>query len=98
MAHGAALYAATRLAQKEGRTPPWEIAEVDARHSLGIVGVDTRTGEKLNITLIPRDTRLPTARIPDVQDQGGTGHAEHSTGAGRECLVKGLQLDRQVRD
>ena len=60
VAHGAALYAAARLAKKEGRTPPFEIEEVNS-HSMGIVGTAAKTGGKRNAILIPRNTRLPAS-------------------------------------
>jgi molecular chaperone DnaK len=60
VARGAAWYAAARLAKREGRPTPFEIAEVSS-HSMGIVATDTRTGEKRHAILIPRNTRLPAS-------------------------------------
>lgn len=57
--HGAALYAAARLAKKEGRPPRFEIEEVNS-HSMGIVATDKKGGKRHAI-LIPRNTRLPTS-------------------------------------
>jgi len=59
VAHGAALYAAARLAKKEGRPPRFEIEEVNS-HSMGIVATDKKGGKRHAI-LIPRNTRLPAS-------------------------------------
>jgi molecular chaperone DnaK len=65
VAHGAALYAAS-LPQKQGAAPgsvdtaqpQLTLTNVNS-HSLGVMGVDTRTGLKRNKVLIPKNTPLP---------------------------------------
>jgi molecular chaperone DnaK len=60
VAQGAALLAADQLAKKEGQRPRFHIAEVNS-HSLGVVGVDARSGRRRNAILIPRNTPLPAS-------------------------------------
>jgi molecular chaperone DnaK len=60
VAHGAALYANLVL-QKQGQqagSPSFSVTNINS-HSLGIVGVDLRTGRKRNQILIPKNTPLP---------------------------------------
>ena len=55
VAQGAALFAASKsMSESVG----FEIVNVNS-HSLGIAGVDTKTQEKINKILIPRNTALP---------------------------------------
>lgn len=58
VAMGAALFAKLMASKKDG---PLRIVNVNA-HSLGIAGVDVRTGEPVNRILIPRNSRLPASR------------------------------------
>jgi molecular chaperone DnaK len=55
VARGAALFAASKIPDNQLDI---EIVNVNS-HSLGIAGVDTSTGEKINKILIPRNTPLP---------------------------------------
>jgi molecular chaperone DnaK len=64
VAHGAALYA-DLLLKKQGQKagtpaapPRFAVTNVNS-HSLGVLGVDTRTGLKRNKVLIPKNTPLP---------------------------------------
>jgi len=62
VARGAAIYASYLLSTRgEGGAPSFKVVDVNS-HSLGIEGIDQRTGHKENITLIPRNTPLP-ARV-----------------------------------
>jgi molecular chaperone DnaK len=60
VAHGAALHAGLLLAKREGRTGRFKVTNVSS-HSLGVVASDKRTGRRKNVTLIPRNTRLPAS-------------------------------------
>jgi molecular chaperone DnaK len=55
VAQGAALFAASKSMDE---SVGFDIVNVNS-HSLGISGVDTSTGEKINKILIPRNTPLP---------------------------------------
>jgi molecular chaperone DnaK len=60
VARGASLYAAYLLA-KQGHTAAavgFEVSNVNS-HSLGIEGIEPETLRKINVILIPRNTRLP---------------------------------------
>ena len=56
VARGAALFAASKMPNSQVAI---EIVNVNS-HSLGIAGVDTKTKEKINKILIPRNTPLPS--------------------------------------
>jgi len=58
VARGAALYARFLLAEREGAGAGFEVVNVNS-HSLGVEGIDTSTGRKINAVLIPRNTPLP---------------------------------------
>jgi len=58
VAHGAALYADLLLRRQQGGPSRFSVTNVNA-HSLGIVGVDGKTGQRRNQVLIPRNTPLP---------------------------------------
>jgi molecular chaperone DnaK len=58
VAHGAALYADLLLRKQQGAPARFSITNVNA-HSLGIVGLDTKTGHRRNQVLIPKNTPLP---------------------------------------
>lgn len=60
VARGAAIYAhqLQTTAQATGQLPRFRLTNVTT-HSLGIEGVDQKTGEKVNTVLIPRGTPLP---------------------------------------
>jgi molecular chaperone DnaK len=58
VAMGAAIFATLKTAADGA---PLKVVNVNA-HSLGIAGVDVRTGEPVNRILIPRNSRLPASR------------------------------------
>lgn len=58
VAHGAALHAALLLDKFDGKSPRFNITNVNS-HSLGVVGVDPVTRRKQVAVLIPRNTSLP---------------------------------------
>ncbi len=58
VAKGAALFAAMKTSKS---LAPFRVINVNA-HSLGIAGVNVRTGEPINRILIPRNSRLPASK------------------------------------
>ena len=62
IAHGAALYAATKRGDILDAAAQFEVVNVNA-HSLGVRGTDAATKQKVNKILIPRNTPLPASRI-----------------------------------
>ncbi len=58
VAKGAALFAAMKTSKT---LAPFRVINVNA-HSLGIAGVNVRTGEPINRILIPRNSRLPASK------------------------------------
>jgi len=58
VAHGAALHAGLLLSKSQGKPPRFEIKNVNS-HSLGVVGVESKTRRKRNGIVIPRNTLLP---------------------------------------
>jgi molecular chaperone DnaK len=58
VAHGAALYAGMLMGQSSPDKSACELVNVNS-HSLGVVGVDPKTRERLNVVLIPKDSPLP---------------------------------------
>ena len=60
VARGAAIFAGYLLASRDERMPgaKFKVTDVNS-HSLGIEGLDQRTGRKENVILIPRNTALP---------------------------------------
>ena len=98
VAHGAALYAAMLM----GESGAAARAKVDLinvnSHSLGVVGVHTQTGERRNVTLIPKNTPLPARKVRQFQ----TARANQPTrqGAGRrrrEPPARALHRPGRVR-
>ena len=61
IAHGAALYAATKKVKILDRRAKFDFVNVNA-HSLGVRGTDAATKQKINKILIPRNTPLPASR------------------------------------
>ncbi len=62
VAQGAAMYAGMLLGRTLGvARRRCELINVNS-HSLGVVGVDEKTGQRVNSILIPRNTPLPAAR------------------------------------
>jgi len=70
VAHGAALYAAMLMGEesKEGAAdrPKFNLINVNS-HSLGVVGIDQKTGQKVNAVLIPKNTPLPCRKLKQFQ-------------------------------
>jgi molecular chaperone DnaK len=60
IAHGAALYAATKLGNILRPEAQFDVINVNA-HSLGVRGTDAETKQRVNKVLIPRNTPLPTS-------------------------------------
>ncbi|MBN1908894.1 MAG: Hsp70 family protein [Pirellulales bacterium] len=104
VAHGAALYAAMLMARDKKPVP--QAATIDLinvnSHSLGVVGLDPKTGEKINAVLIPKNTPLPchktkrfqTARAnqPNVQVavvEGESPRPEYCIALG-QCVIRDL--------
>jgi len=58
VAHGAALHAGLLLAHHEGKSPSFQVKNVNS-HSLGVVAMDAATKRSRNAILIPRNTPLP---------------------------------------
>ncbi len=102
VAHGAALYAATLAREHgDGPTPACELINVNS-HSLGVVGIDTRTRRRVAKVVIPKNTPLPTrveqtfvtdrddqrnVRVPIVE--GESRIPDECTSLG-ECTVRDL--------
>ncbi len=62
IAHGAALYAATKRGGILNAAAEFDVVNVNA-HSLGVRGTDAATKQKVNKILIPRNTPLPASKI-----------------------------------
>lgn len=62
IAHGAALYAATKRGDILDADAQFEVVNVNA-HSLGVRGTDAATKQKVNKVLIPRNTPLPASKV-----------------------------------
>jgi molecular chaperone DnaK len=58
VAHGAALHAGLIIAQHQGKSPSFQIRNVNS-HSLGVVATDAKTKRTRNAILVPRNTPLP---------------------------------------
>ena len=99
--HGAALYAGMLMARGSSAKPGCELINVNS-HSLGVVGVHGKTGEKTNVVLIPKNTPLParaartfktakadqrSVRVAVVE---GESHRPEDCIALGECIVRGL--------
>lgn len=61
VSHGAALYAGMLLGHDSDDQRRCELINVNS-HSLGVVGFESSTGRRVNATLIPRNTPIPTER------------------------------------
>ncbi len=62
IAHGAALYAATKRGDILDSAAQFDVVNVNA-HSLGVRGTDAATKQKVNKILIPRNTPLPASKV-----------------------------------
>lgn len=101
VAHGAALYADMLMRQRESGKPAYQLINVNS-HSLGVVGVHQKTGQKTNVVLIPKNTPLParavrvfkTARTNQrnvrVAIVEGESHRPEECIALGECVVRDL--------
>jgi molecular chaperone DnaK len=101
VAHGAALYAGMLMRGGSSSPPAFELVNVNS-HSLGVVGVHRKTGQKTNVILIPKNTPLPaqaarafkTARADQrtvrVRVVEGESHRPEDCIALGECIVRGL--------
>ena len=103
VAHGAALYAASLRKDAKTKDPTSKLTVTDVNaHNLGVLGVDTKTGARLNKVMIARNTPLPAAhasRFETIRDnqpsvaveviEGGDARGKHSTKIGR-CVVHDL--------
>lgn len=58
VAHGAAIYADVILKRKKAGSSKFKLIDVNS-HSLGIVGIEPSTMQKINHVLIPKNTHLP---------------------------------------
>ena len=99
---GAALYAGMLQAREaKQKAVPCELVNVNA-HSLGVVGIHKKTGQKQNVVLIPKNTALParasrtfltaqpdqrSIRVPVVE--GESDRPEDCIALG-ECVVRDL--------
>jgi len=104
VAHGAALYAALLMSRgKTSSVPvaPFELVNVNS-HSLGVVGVHPTTGERVNVTLIPKNTPLPAHKAKRFQTaranqssvrvaviEGESPRPEHCIALG-QCVIRDL--------
>lgn len=107
VAHGAALYAAMLMDQRQedaGAKPnsnKIRLVNVNS-HSLGVVGLHPQTQQKVNVTLIPKNSPLPARKIKRFQTakesqtnvkiaviEGESPQPEHCISLG-ECVVQDL--------
>ncbi|MBN2024523.1 MAG: Hsp70 family protein [Pirellulales bacterium] len=104
VAHGAALYAALLMTQSRTTSvpvAPFELVNVNS-HSLGVVGVHPTTGERVNVTLIPKNTPLPACKVKRFQTartsqpsvrvavvEGESPRPEHCIALG-QCAIRDL--------
>ncbi|HVC94290.1 MAG TPA: Hsp70 family protein, partial [Pirellulales bacterium] len=108
VAHGAALYAAMLLGEEgndgkdgDAGSPRFELVNVNS-HSLGVVGTDPRTGQKVNVILIRKNTPLPYHKVKRFQTarpnqdsvkvavvEGESKRPEYCIALG-ECVVRDL--------
>lgn len=102
VAHGAAIYAVTRLkGSGNQQLADLKITDVNA-HNLGVLGVDKQTGSRCNHVMIARNTPLPAShatRFETIRDnqpsvaveviEGGDARGQHATQIGR-CVIHDL--------
>jgi molecular chaperone DnaK len=102
VAHGAALYAGLLMAgEVEKHTGQFHLVNVNS-HSLGVVGTNPKTGESVNVVLIPKNTALPCRKVkqfrtarPDQRSvrvdivEGESRLPEHCIALG-QCVVRDL--------
>lgn len=106
VAHGAALFADLIMRRQSNQVgkAPFSVTNVNS-HSLGLAGIDRRTGRPRNVILIPKNTPLPrdviktfpTARagqpsVKVVVVEGESERPELCTQVGN-CVIRGLPPD-----
>ena len=103
VAHGAALYAGILLSDvNSAARKQFSLVNVNS-HSLGVVGLDPKTGRRVNSIVIPKNTplpcrkvrRFPTARANQTSVEinvveGESQRPEHCIPLGK-CVIRGLQ-------
>ena len=103
VAHGAALYAGILMSDANSAArKQFSLVNVNS-HSLGVVGIDPKTGRRVNSILIPKNTplpcrkvrRFPTARanqtsVEITAVEGESQRPEHCIALGK-CVIRGLQ-------
>lgn len=104
VAHGAALYAGMLLGQTGAGKRTCELINVNS-HSLGVVGIHEKSGQRVNAVLIPRNTPIPTeaVRTCKTADAGQRSVAVHVVEGESEqpeycvplgkCVVRDLPVD-----
>ena len=102
VAHGAALYARMLMGRKAtGGQSKIELINVNS-HSLGVVGINPKTGQRVNAIVIPKNSPLPCCKAknfqtaqanqPDVMVsvvEGESRRPEHCIALG-ECIIRDL--------
>ncbi|MEZ6124033.1 MAG: Hsp70 family protein [Planctomycetaceae bacterium] len=101
VAHGAAIYAGILLNTDDPSASRITVSNVNS-HDLGILGVDSQSGQARRSIMIPRNTTLPVKRAKrfttsrDNQAsvavnvvEGGDDQGRHSTAVGK-CVVRDL--------
>ncbi|MGD9126782.1 MAG: Hsp70 family protein [Planctomycetia bacterium] len=106
VAHGAALYAAMLMKERNENgenADPNKIKLVNVNsHSLGVVGLHPKTQQRVNVSLIPKNSPLPARKVKRFQTakknqtnvkvaviEGESPQPEHCISLG-ECVVKDL--------
>ena len=102
VAHGAALYARMLMGREAtGGQSKIELVNVNS-HSLGVVGINPKTGQRVNAIVIRKNTPLPCCKVknfqtaqadqPDVMVtivEGESRRPEHCIALG-ECIIRDL--------
>lgn len=105
VAHGAALYARMLMGRKTpGGRDQIELINVNS-HSLGVVGINPKTRQRVNAIIIPKNSPLPCCKVkmfqtaeanqPDVMVtvvEGESRQPEHCITLG-ECVIRDLPSD-----
>jgi molecular chaperone DnaK len=102
VAHGAALYAGMLMSGADAAPEKqFQLVNVNS-HSLGLVGIDPKTGRRVNAILIPKNTSLPCRKSKRFQTaranqntveisavEGESRRPEHCIPLGK-CVIRGL--------
>ncbi len=97
VAHGAAIYAAMLAGDAAtAQQTPCKLINVNS-HSLGVVGTNSRTQQKVNAVLIPKNTPLAVPRRSDFLD-GQPRSAQRAGGRrrGRKPAARGMHRAGRV--